>query len=270
MRSTNRKPGPFSVYRQQLTLLGSMWLELRQVFNHFSTCPNTRAIILSGAGPKAFTAGLDVQHASESGPLADGSPPQDGARTATSYRRHILEFQDCITAVEMCEKPVICVLHGFTMGLGIDLSTSADVRICSNDTKFSVKEVDIGLAADIGTLSRLPKVTGNFSWVKDICLSARIFFADEALRFGLVSGVYEGKEKTIEAAIRWATLVAEKSPVAVQGTKELLNYSRDHSIEDGKVHIALHLFQCLQRSQDFDIQPFGTAPLSSRKTFRQP
>ena len=152
------------------------------------------------------------------------------------YRRNILDFQDCITAVERCEKPVICALHGFTMGLGIDLSTSADVRICSNDTKFSVKEVDIGLAADIGTLSRLPHVTGNFSWVKDICLSARIFFADEALRFGLVSGVYEGKEKTIGAALRWATLVAEKSPVAVQGTKELLNYSRDHSIEEGRFH----------------------------------
>ena len=244
---TVRCPSP--VQDQQLTLsLDSMWLELRQIFNHFSTCPDTRAIILSGAGPKAFTAGLDVQHASESGPLADssGGLPLDGARAAIRYRRHILDFQDCISAVEQCEKPVICALHGFTMGLGIDLSTSADVRICSDDTKFAVKEVDIGLAADIGTLSRLPKVTGNFSWVKDICLSARIFLADEALQFGLVSGVYEGKEKTIEAALRWATLVAEKSPVAVQGTKELLNFSRNHSIEDGKVSHQAQTPQCLR------------------------
>ena len=213
-----------------------MWLELRQVFDTLSHSPFVRAIILSGAGSRAFTTGLDVQAASQSGVLAktSGEVSKDGARTATAIRRHILEFQECISSVEKCEKPVICAMHGYALGLGIDISTSADVRICSNDTKFAVKEVDIGLAADVGTLSRLPKVVGNSSWIKDVCLSARFFGAEEAVKVGFVSGVCEGKEKTIEAAIRWATLVAEKSPVAVQGTKEILNWSRDHNIQDGK------------------------------------
>jgi delta(3,5)-delta(2,4)-dienoyl-CoA isomerase len=127
---------------------------------------------------------------------------------------------------------VICVMHGFSFGLGLDISTCADIRMCSADTKFSVKEVDIGLAADIGTLTRLPKVVGNFSWVKDVAMSARVFGAEEAYRVGFVSQVLETKEKAIEAALKLAELLASKSPVAVTGTKELLNHARDHNLAD--------------------------------------
>ncbi|MCJ1415245.1 hypothetical protein MMC32_001577 [Xylographa parallela] len=212
----------------------AMWHELRQVFETLSISPSVRAIVFSGAG-EAFTAGLDVQAAAQSGVLAanSGNSNLDGARAATLIRRQLLEFQDCITAIERCEKPIICVLHGYTYGLGVDMLTCADVRICSDNTQFSVKEVDIGLAADVGTLSRLPKVVGHYSWVKDVCLTARVFGAEEALRVGLVSAVYPGKAKAIEEGIRWASMVASKSPVAVQGTKELLNWSRDHSVHDG-------------------------------------
>lgn len=121
-------------------------------------------------------------------------------------------------------------MHGYSLGLAIDISTCADIRIASADTKFSVKEVDIGLAADIGTLARLPKVVGNASWVKDVCLTARFFGAEEALRVGFVSQVAETKQAAIEAALKIAGVLANKSPVAVQSTKELLNHGRDHSV----------------------------------------
>jgi delta(3,5)-delta(2,4)-dienoyl-CoA isomerase len=123
-------------------------------------------------------------------------------------------------------------MHGYSFGLGLDMSTCADIRICAADTKFSVKEVDIGLAADIGTLTRLPKVVGNFSWVKEVAMTARIFGAEEAFRVGFVSHVLETKEKAIEAALKIAELMASKSPVAVTGTKELLNHARDHNVAD--------------------------------------
>lgn len=123
-------------------------------------------------------------------------------------------------------------MHGFSFGLAIDMSTCADIRICAANTKFSVKEVDIGIAADIGTLTRLPKIVGNFSWVKDVCLSARVFGAEEALRVGFVSSVWETKERALEEAFGIAKLLAGKSPIAVQGTKELLNHARDHTIAD--------------------------------------
>lgn len=129
---------------------------------------------------------------------------------------------------------MICVLHGISIGLAIDLSTCADVRICAANARFAVKEVDIGLAADIGTLSRLPRCVGSFSWVKDVCLSARTFDAREALTVGFVSQVHETKSKAVEAGLNMAELLATKSPVAVQGTKELLNHARDHSVDESR------------------------------------
>jgi delta(3,5)-delta(2,4)-dienoyl-CoA isomerase len=208
-----------------------MWLNLAQIFNKLSSDPLVRAIVLSGAGEKAFTAGLDVKAASEG--LLSSETKNDPARKATLLRRHIAEFQDCITAVERCEKPVVVALHGFSLGLAIDLATATDVRVCAKDTRFAVKEVDIGLAADIGTLSRLPKVVGNYGWVKEVALTAREFGAEEALRVGFVNAVYDNRQATIAAAFKMASLIAKKSPVAVQGTKEILNYSRDHSVQEG-------------------------------------
>ncbi|OGE50511.1 hypothetical protein PENARI_c016G04661 [Penicillium arizonense] len=209
----------------------AMWLNLAQIFNKLSSDPSVRSIVLSGAGEKAFTAGLDVKAASEG--MLSSETKNDPARKAALLRRHISEFQDCITAVERCEKPVVVALHGFSLGLAIDLATATDVRVCAKDTRFAVKEVDIGLAADIGTLSRLPKVVGNYGWVKEVALTAREFGAEEALRVGFVNAVYDNRQATIAAAFKMASLIAKKSPVAVQGTKEILNYSRDHSVQDG-------------------------------------
>jgi delta(3,5)-delta(2,4)-dienoyl-CoA isomerase len=208
-----------------------MWLNLAQIFNKLSSDPSVRSIVLSGAGEKAFTAGLDVKAASEG--MLSSETKNDPARKAALLRRHISEFQDCITAVERCEKPVVVALHGFSLGLAIDLATATDVRVCAKDTRFAVKEVDIGLAADIGTLSRLPKVVGNYGWVKEVALTAREFGAEEALRVGFVNAVYDNRQATIAGAFKMASLIAKKSPVAVQGTKEILNYSRDHSVQDG-------------------------------------
>tara|TARA_R110002003_G_scaffold25_10_gene1215 strand:- start:9178 stop:9717 length:540 start_codon:yes stop_codon:yes gene_type:complete len=150
-----------------------------------------------------------------------------------------LEFQDCITAIEKSEKPVIAVLHGISYGLALDMSLACDIRVSTHDTKFSVKEVDIGLAADIGTLSRLPHSVGNASFVKEIALSARVFGSDEALQHGLVSHVYADKKTAVSEALKLADLIASKSPVAVLGTKEIINYSRDRTVADGLNYTAV-------------------------------
>ncbi|UKZ48674.1 hypothetical protein TrVGV298_002902 [Trichoderma virens] len=208
----------------------AMWLEFGRVFQQLSADADVRAVVLSGAGDKAFTAGLDVQSASQDSTLM--SDQKDPARKAKGMRAQIEEFQSSIGAMEKCEKPVICAMHGIALGLAIDISCTADIRICASNTRFAVKEVDIGLAADIGTLARLPKIVGSTSWVKDVCLTARDFSAQEALAVGFVSQVHESKEKTVQVAIDLAANIAEKSPVAVQGTKELLNHARDHSTVD--------------------------------------
>lgn len=211
---------------------------LGAIFKQLSSDPDVRAIVLSGEGPRAFTAGLDVQSASESGPLSHSEqqtgPPLDTARKAVLLRRHILQFQASVSAVEQCEKPVIAALHGISYGIALDITTCCDVRFCSRDVRFAVKEVDIGLAADVGTLTRLPKANLPMSWIKEVSFTAREFGADEALRVGLVSGVFGSREETIEEAIKVARKIGEKSPIAVQATKEIVNFSRDHSVQDGE------------------------------------
>ncbi|KEY71990.1 hypothetical protein S7711_00011 [Stachybotrys chartarum IBT 7711] len=207
-----------------------VWLEFGRVFDQLSGDAEVRAVVLSGAGERAFTTGLDVKAASEDSILS--AKTADPARKAKLMRSHIEEFQGSVGALEKCEKPVICVLHGISIGLAIDIACCADIRICASSTHFAVKEVDIGLAADIGTLARLPKIVGSTSWVKDVCLTARDFSAQEALSVGFVSQVHEDKTAAVAAGTALAKALAGKSPVAVQGTKELLNYGREHGTAD--------------------------------------
>lgn len=233
---SNYTPFPNHPTKTHLPYPTSMWLNLSQIFTRLSTDPAVRAILLTGAGPRAFTAGLDVHAASQSGLLSQEKNPLDPARTAYHSLHHIASFQACITAVERCAKPTIAVLHGICYGLALDIALAADVRLAAADARLSVKEVDIGIAADIGTLTRLPKSVGSLSWVKDVTLTARVFGAEEALGVGLVSGVYAGgKDEAVGEGLAKAVMMAGKSPVAVQGTKELVNYSRDRPTEDGEL-----------------------------------
>ncbi|EXJ59781.1 hypothetical protein A1O7_03928 [Cladophialophora yegresii CBS 114405] len=252
---------------------GPMWVELKAIFDQLSHDPDVRAILLSGAGDRAFTAGeminltsclsgLDVEQAAKSNsPLSTGVP--DPSRKAALLRRHILELQDVITSVARCEKPTIALLHGYTYGLGIDLSSACDMRFCAKDTKLCVKEVDIGLAADVGTLSRLPKVVGGVtSWVKDVCLSARPFSADEALKNNFVSRVVDGgKSELLKEGLETAKYLASKSPVAVQGTKNILDASWGRTIDDNLNYTAVWNMGMLQSS---DVQRAMLSGLQKR------
>lgn len=213
-----------------------MFHNLQAIFNRLSHDPDVRVVILTGNGDRAFTAGLDVKSAAEGGIILGGGNV-DAARKATRLRRHVQEYQDAVSAIEKCEKPVIAVMHGISYGLAIDMTTCCDIRICAKDTRFSVREVEIGLAADVGTLSRLPYSGISMSFVKDVSLTARDWSAQEAMQVGFVSGVYESKQAVLDRALELGKLIATKSPVAVQSTKEVINFSRDHTIADGKLPI---------------------------------
>lgn len=97
----------------------------------------------------------------------------DAARVAYKLRPHIQNFQAAFTAIENCSKPVIAAVHNACFGAGVDLITACDIRYCAKDSFFCVKEVDVGLAADVGSLQRLPKVIGNNSLVRELCFTGR-------------------------------------------------------------------------------------------------
>lgn len=213
-----------------------MFEEFTKIFNFINTLREIRVVILKGNG-KAFSSGLDILDANDKvfGKVSEHS--EDIGRKAILYQRIISDMQDSMSGAENWKVPVIAAIHGYCIGAGIDLTSACDIRLASKDAKFTIKEVDIGLAADVGTLQRFPKVVGNNSWTREIVLTARYFGAEEALENGYISHIYETKEELFEEAMKIAKVIAAKSPIALVGYKNWLNFSRDHTINDGLKHV---------------------------------
>ncbi|KAH7906195.1 ClpP/crotonase-like domain-containing protein [Hygrophoropsis aurantiaca] len=201
---------------------------------------DVRAVVISSALPNIFTAGIDFQGLKSLAPT-----PTDPARTAHRLHTHIHTFQHAISAPERCPFPVIAAVHGAVLGLGVDLVSACDVRWAAEGAWFAVKEIDLALAADIGTLARLPKAAGNQSLVRELAFTGRAFGAGEAVAAGFVSRVVPnggkgsaGRDAVVRAALGLAAEIAAKSPVAVAGTKRLLLHARDHSVHDNLEYTA--------------------------------
>ena len=241
--------------RKRNAINSTMWKEIGHVFSEV-TCSSDdiRCIALVGSG-SAFCAGIDLSDPSfgliddnEKNGNGNGnvngngsiSTCNDVARKAFRFRPQILEMQRAFTALEACPVPVVAIIQGFCIGGGVDLITAADVRICSPDALFSVREARLGLAADVGTLQRLPKIVGHSSRVRELVFTGEDFGSAEAARIGLVSRISTSNESLVREGLDIARRIASNSPVAVRGSKLSLNYSRDHSVADGLEHIATH------------------------------
>lgn len=212
----------------------AFWTELPQVFAELDADASVRAIVLAADGP-VWTAGLDLVammpqlQASEAGRI-----PQQKHLHALIRR-----LQDAITSVERTRQPVIAAIHGKCIGGGLDLITACDIRLASSDAIFSVREVRIAIVADVGTLQRLPRIIGE-GHARELAYTGEDFSAEHAQRIGLVNSVHKDREAVIAAAQALAARIAKNSPLAVQGTKTILNESRDRSIADGLNYVALY------------------------------
>ncbi|KAK2846577.1 hypothetical protein Q5P01_009576 [Channa striata] len=220
----------------------AFWSEMVHCFNEITVDPECRVVVFSAAG-KIFTAGIDLMDMAGDILQPEGD---DTARISWNLRKTVTSYQETFSVIEKCPKPVVVAVHGACVGGGIDLITACDIRLCTQDAWFQVKEVDIGLAADVGTLQRLPKVIGSRSLVNELALTARKMYADEAKSSGLVSRVFANKEDMMAGALEMAGEIADRSPVAVQGTKINLIYARDHSVADGLNYVATWNMSMLQ------------------------
>ncbi|KAG8896850.1 hypothetical protein FRB99_008609 [Tulasnella sp. 403] len=213
-----------------------MWEELGSIFEQVNQDGDIRAVVLASNLPKFWTAGIDLVSALDE---QLHSPAHDVARKGVPLRQHILDFQNCITSIEKARQPVIAAVHGIALGLAVDILCACDIRYAASNATFSIKEVDVGMAADIGTLSRLPKIMGSESAVRELALTAREFDATEANQLGFVSKVVQGgRQQVIDAAVELAKVIASKSPVATFGTKHLLLHARDSSVKDSLEYTA--------------------------------
>lgn len=206
------------------------WHEILDCFRKIKDDKDCRVAIISGAG-KIFSSGLDFTDMLDL--TSKVVSKEDIARKAKYLQSIVEQYQMSFTAIEDCQKPVIAAVHGGCIGGGANLICACDIRYCTQDAYFSIKEIDIGLAADVGILQRLPKAVGNDSLLREYIYSCEKIDAKNAKEIGIVSRIFESKDSMMDAAKHLASVIASKSPVAVQGTKIALNYSRDHSVKEG-------------------------------------
>ncbi len=209
-----------------------MWQELGEAMHWASNTPEVRVVVLSGNG-KYFCAGIDLAMLNE---LIDESINCEG-RKREELREEILYLQRQLTAIEQCRKPVLAAIHGLCIGGGVDMISACDMRYCSEDAVFSIKEIDVGVVADVGTLQRLPRLIGD-GVMRELVYTGRDFNGAEATNLGLTNQCFSDKEAMIKEVFSIADTIASKSPLSVRGSKQVILYSREHSITDGLDYVA--------------------------------
>lgn len=216
----------------------NFWYELPKILDEIDRDASLRVLILTSTG-KHFCAGMDLKNFGTLGNDAEKKTNvPDKARIGENLYRVAKELQDMLSKLEKLRIPVLAGIQGGCIGGGLDLVTAADMRFASKDAFFCIQEVNIGMAADIGTLQRLPRVIPEGK-VRELAYTGRRMPAEEALETGLVNKVYESQEDMVSGLKEMAAVIASKSPLAVYGTKAILNFSRDHTIAEGLEYNAL-------------------------------
>ncbi len=210
-----------------------LWKEINEAFLSADQTTEARVIILSAKG-KHFCAGIDLHLFSE---IITQIDSKDEARKREKLRHVILELQASFNAIEKCRKPVIAAIHSACIGGGVDMISACDLRYATQDSYFSIKEIDLGMTADVGSLQRLPHLIGD-GILRELAYTGRKVESVEAKEIGLVNRVFENKEIMMKEVFTLAKQIASKSPLAIRGTKEMIVYARDHPVADSLNYVA--------------------------------
>ena len=208
------------------------WHEMKTIFEELDDNDDVRVVILSGEG-KHFCGGIDLELLMSIGSMNGKCE----GRKREKLRRQVLELQAPINAIEQCSKPVLAAIHGGCIGGAVDIVTACDMRYCTDDAYFCIREIDMGMVADIGTLQRLPKLIAS-GIVREMAYTGRNVFGPEAERIGLANRSYADRPTLLTEVQQIAETIAKKSPLSIRGTKVILNHSRDHSVADGLDYMA--------------------------------
>lgn len=215
------------------TMNHDFWIELPLCITAIERHTQARAIVISSTG-RHFSAGMDLGVFSDptSLPMAG-----DASRVAENLRRLVLQLQDSLSSLEKTRLPVLTAVQGGCIGGALDLVCAADMRYCTEDAYFTIKETELGMTADVGTLQRMPKLMPE-GVVRELAYTGRKFSAEEAFRLGFVNRVFADQASLVAGVLDIAQQITRHSPLAVTGCKEMLNYSRDHSVADSLNYMA--------------------------------
>jgi len=215
------------------TMIAEFWSELPQIIDQLSDQGDTRVIVISSTG-RHFCAGMDLS-------VFDGTAlaPSDAeiGRQRANLRLNVLHLQRSFSALEEARMPVLVAMQGGVVGGAVDMITAADCRYATQDAWFCIQEINIGMTADVGTLQRLPKLIPE-GVVRELAYTGRRMSAGRAAELGLVNEVFADQATMLSAVHEIAAEIATKSPLAMHGTKEMINYTRDHSVADSLKYIA--------------------------------
>ena len=201
------------------------WRELDSVLHSLHANPQARVLVISSTG-KHFSAGMSLDAFGASVSMDDQS-----AEGRAAIADLLWELQSTFTRLENLRIPVIVAIQGGCIGGAVDMVTACCLRYASADAFFCIQEINIGMVADVGTLQRLPKLI-PMAVAKELAYTGRRMGAEQALQHGLVNQVLPDAASALEAAMKAATEIASKPPIAIAGTKQALHYARDHSTED--------------------------------------
>lgn len=221
------------------TMTPAFWRELPAAVQRIDADAAARVIVLSSTG-KHFSAGMDL--AVFTGGFLPGSdpaaPPAEPGRKHEHLRRVVLQLQEVFNQLEKARMPVLAAIQGGCIGGAVDMVSACDIRYCTADAFFSIEETKLGMTADLGTLQRLPRLMPE-GLVRELAYTGRRLSAEEAKTAGLVNRVYADQESMLEEVMEIAAEIAARSPLAVAGSKEMIQYSRDHSLADSLNYMAV-------------------------------
>ena len=207
------------------TMHPTFWRELDAVLTQIQREGSARALVISSTG-KHFSAGMSLDTFAGAIQMDDQSP--EGRAAIFDL---LADLQATFTKLETLRIPVIAAIQGGCIGGAVDMVTACCIRYATQDAFFCIQEINIGMVADVGTLQRLPKLI-PLAVVKELAYTGRRLKADKALAYGLVNEVFESPEAMLAAAIQCAKEIAAKPPVAIWGTKQVIHYARDHSVDE--------------------------------------
>lgn len=212
----------------------AFWNELPELVRDIDENAKARAIVISSTG-KHFTAGMDLSVFTDGESItASGG---DQYSRAEAFRQFVLTLQNSFSCLDNARMPVIAAIQGGCIGGGVDMVSACDIRYATEDAFFQIQEINIGMTADVGTFPRLCNLIPQ-GWVRELAYAGRRLPAQKAKEIGLVNDVFATQEAMLAHAMELAHEIAAKAPVAVAGSKRMINYARDHSISDGLDYIA--------------------------------
>jgi enoyl-CoA hydratase len=216
------------------TMTRGFWNELPEIIGDIDDHAKARVIVISSTG-KHFSAGMDLS-VFTSGDSVSAAPGDQWSR-AEAMRQFVLTLQGSFNCLDNARIPVIAAVQGGCIGGAVDMTSACDIRYATADAFFQIQEINIGMTADVGTFPRLCKLIPE-GWVRELAYAGRRLPAEKAREIGLVNGVFASQQDMLAHVMDLAAEIAGKAPVAVAGSKRMINYARDHSIADGLDYIA--------------------------------